>query len=65
MLESLTAEADLKAWTLFLDTSNEALVRYYEQFGFMPASAPVLLPCGERSVRMLRRPSGATVGNLG
>ena len=56
LLRGLTQEADDKGWSLVLDASNEKLVRYYQQFGFVVRGAGVRMPDGARHVRMWRPP---------
>ena len=56
LLRGLTQEANDKGWSLVLDASNERLVRYYEQFGFVVRGAGVRMPDGARHVRMWRPP---------
>ncbi len=56
LLRGLTQEADDKGWSLVLDASNEKLVRYYQQFGFVVRGAGVRMPDGARYVRMWRPP---------
>lgn len=55
LLETVTVEADRKAWTLVLDAANERLVAYYSQFGFEPTGPAVAMPSGEAAVPMARR----------
>ena len=56
LLRGLTQEANDKGWSLVLDASNERLVQYYEQFGFVVRGAGVRMPDGARHVRMWRPP---------
>ena len=49
LLRGLTQEANDKGWSLVLDASNERLVQYYEQFGFVVRGAGVRMPDGALS----------------
>ncbi|HVA44472.1 MAG TPA: hypothetical protein VNF50_13400 [Acidimicrobiales bacterium] len=57
LMADLGREADSKGWTLVLDAANEALAGYYSDLGYMSLSRPVLMPWGERAVRMSRTPT--------
>ena len=56
LMTDLGREADQKGWTLVLDAANEALADYYADLGFSRLCEPVLMPWGERAVRMSRIP---------
>jgi hypothetical protein len=56
LLRALALEADENGWSMVLDASNEKLVRYYQQFGFVPRGPGVRMPHGARHVRMWRPP---------
>ena len=57
VVEMVVREADSSGWSLVLDAANERLAAYYSQFGFQPCGEGVLMPWGERVIRMVRRPT--------
>jgi len=57
LMAELGREADVKSWTLVLDAANERLADYYAGLGYSRLSPPVLMPWGERAVRMSRLPT--------
>jgi len=54
LLGAVVEEADNKAWSLLLDAGTEALVPYYERFGFVRQGPGVVTRDGTTKVRMLR-----------
>ena len=54
LLEELCAEADAKAWNLYLDAGNLRLVDYYAALGFESVSDAVVMPWGDAVTRMVR-----------
>jgi hypothetical protein len=54
VLRALCVEADVKRWSLVLDAGSEALVGYYEVFGFRRCGSAVRVPRGRFHVRMVR-----------
>ena len=54
LLCSVLGEADEKRWSILLDAGNEALVPYYERFGFVARGAGVVTPGASTKVRMWR-----------
>lgn len=59
VVRDLCLEADAKDWSLVLDAGSQALVNYYEGFGFRPCGNPVKMPHGQVHVRMCRPPSAS------
>jgi len=57
LMADLGREADRKGWTLVLDAANEVLAGYYSDLGYSRLCQPVLMPWGERAVRMSRTPT--------
>ncbi len=57
LMVELGREADAKSWTLVLDAANERLADYYAGLGYSRRCPPVLMPWGERAVRMSRIPT--------
>ena len=59
LMDMVTREADSSSWTLVLDAANDRLADYYSRFGFQPCGEGVVMPWGERVIRMVRQPSAA------
>ena len=57
LMNQVSEEADLAGWSLVLDAANERLSDYYGRFGFQACGEGVVMPWGERVIRMVRRPS--------
>jgi hypothetical protein len=57
VMNMVAREADSASWSLVLDAANERLADYYSEFGFQPCGEGVVMPWGERVVRMVRRPN--------
>jgi hypothetical protein len=58
LLAAVVEEADLRGWTLVLDAADEALVRYYERFGFVSAGCLGRSGRGARMWRASHGPAG-------
>lgn len=56
LIRTVNAEADARGWVLILDAANESLADYYADLGYLTLTEPVLMPWGEQTVRMMRKP---------